>query len=191
MNHRRHLATVVAFAALLGACADAPSPTGAALEAAGTLYSLEGSDAKLEQLARFNAPRSIQIAWARTWIGPEGGRLEFLDFAIEVPAGAVSKLTAFSIHVPVDPDGSEHVVARFGPHGASFDVPVTIELPLSGTSIETSETATVVWWDGQRWVDYGAERSSDGQRLRTTTDHFSEFGTTDDSPSRGMSTSGG
>jgi hypothetical protein len=192
MNHRRHLATAVALVVMLGACADAPMPTeGGALAPAGPVYSNGTSDARLDQLARFNTPPSIHIAWARKWIGPEGGRLEFIGFAIDVPPGAVSKRTAFSIHLPVDPQGAEHVLARFGPHGASFDVPVTIELPYSGTSIATSESATVVWWDGAAWVDFGAEVTADGERLRTTTDHFSEFGTTDDTTSRAISTSGG
>lgn len=191
MNFRRHLATAVALTVLVGACSEARTPTDAALDPAGTMYSSQTSDAKLDALARFNAPPVIHIAWARKWIGPEGGRLEFLGFAIDVPAGAVSKRTAFSIHLPVDPHGSEFVVARFGPHGANFAVPVTIELPLTGTSIETSESATVVWWNGDAWVNYGAEVTADGQRLRTTTDHFSEFGTTDEGRSGGISTSGG
>jgi hypothetical protein len=47
----------------------------------------------------------------------------------------------------------------------------------------------VVWWNGG-WVRMGGTVTADGQRLRTTTDHFSTYGTTD---ARGgtMITSGG
>jgi hypothetical protein len=192
MNHRRHhwIALVAGLALLVGACADVPHPTESAAPE-GALYSSGSSDAKLDQIARFGEQRSIHIAWARTWIGPEGGRLDFLGFAIEVPPGAVSKRTAFSIHLPVDPKGSQHVVARFGPHGASFNVPVTIEFPLAGTSIEGSSEQTVVWWNGSEWEDVGGAPTADGERLRTTTDHFSEYGTTDEVRRGGISTSGG
>jgi hypothetical protein len=192
MNFLRHhrIALIAVVALLFGACADAPHPTESAAPE-GAVYSSGTSDAKLDRIARFSEHRSIHIAWARTWIGPEGGRLDFLGFAIDVPPGAVDKRTAFSIHLPVDPQGSQHVLARFGPHGASFNVPVTIEFPLAGTSIEASAAKTVVWWNGSEWEDVGAEITAGGERLRTTTDHFSEFGTTDQTERGGIITSGG
>lgn len=145
---------------------------------------------RLDPIARFREKPQVTIAWAKKWIGPQGGRLEFQGFAIDVPAGAVSRVTQFSIRLPVDPNGSERVVAEFGPHGSQFAVPVGIEFPLRGTTIETSAFPTVVWWNENAWWDMGGEVTSDGERLRTTTDHFSTYGTTD-ARGGGLSASGG
>lgn len=157
-------------------CTDAGGPTAAA-PAASPLSSAGGVAPDLDVLARFNKKPMVTIAWAKKWIGPEGGRLDFLGFAVEVPPGAVSKVTMFSIKLPVDPNGSERVVAEFGPHGSKFSKPVFIEFPYAGTSIYGSVSPSVVWWNGG-WVDMGASVTTDGQRLRTTTDHFSTYGTT-------------
>jgi hypothetical protein len=35
-----------------------------------------------------------------------------------------------------------------------------------------------VWWN-EGWVDMGASVTADGQRLRTLTEHFSTYGTTE------------
>lgn len=129
-------------------------------------------------LARFRDKPQVTIAWAKKWIGPAGGRLDFMGFAIDVPAGAVDKVTMFSIRLPVDPDGSDHVVAEFGPHAVPFAKPVYIEMPYRGTTIEGTVDPTVVWWNGG-WTDVGGTVTADGARLRTSTDHFSTYGTTD------------
>lgn len=167
------LALVLAAAG--AGCADAGAPLSAN---GGTPSYSAGTSPDLEVLARYRTKPQVTIAWAKKWIGPEGGRLDFLGFAIEVPAGAVDKVTMFSIRLPVDPKGSEHVVAEFGPHGKTFAVPVAIELPYRNTSIETSGSPTVVWWNAG-WVDMGGVLTADGQRLRTLTDHFSTYGTTE------------
>lgn len=178
MNRFRSLALAACAALLVAGCADqtptqpAESP---APEAAVFAQGTAGLD--VSELARFRQRPQITIAWAKKWIGPAGGRLEFQGFAIDVPAGAVSKTTQFSIHLPVDPKGSEHVVARFGPHGASFPVPVAIEVPYAGTSI-SGQAGTVVWGNPStgEWESYGGAPTADGQRLRTTTTHFSTYG---------------
>lgn len=136
------------------------------------------SSGQLTPLARFRQRPQVTIAWAKKWIGPQGGRLDFMGFAIEVPAGAVDKVTMFTIKLPVDPNGSEHVVAEFGPHAVQFGVPVAIELPYRGTTIEGTSSPAVVWWNNG-WVNMGGRVTADGQRLRTSTDHFSTYGTTD------------
>ena len=164
---------------LLGACSEPTQPS-LAVEPENLSFSSAGADSHLAPLARFDTRRSITIAWARKWIGPEGGRLDFQGFAIDVPPGAVDRVTQFSIHLPVDPKGSERVLARFGPHGAQFPTGVVIELPYSGTSIFGNEDARVVWWnpDAKVWEDMGGTVTSSG-RLRTRTTHFSEYGTSD------------
>lgn len=165
----------VAMLVLSTGCADAASPLTAR---AGEPAFNTGAGADLNALARFNTKPQITVAWAKKWIGPEGGRLDFYGFAIEVPAGAVDKVTQFSIRLPIDLHGSERVVAEFGPHAQPFNKPVAIELPYRNTSIEGSATPTIVWWNNG-WVDMGATVTADGQRLRTSTGHFSEYGTTD------------
>lgn len=174
---RLFVALIAAAIALVG-CADSNSPTSPAApgaRAGDASFSVSGSE--LARVARYDSPPSITIAWARKWIGPEGGRLDFRGFAIEVPRGAVSRVTQFSIRLPVDPDAGERVLAEFGPHG-TFAVPVTIELPYAGTSAFGAD-ATVGWWDdeGSMWVDVGGAATDDGERIRTSTDHFSTYAT--------------
>lgn len=169
-------AVLVAFT---GGCADTPVPTAAAPVApSASDGALLTSASSLDILARFNKKPQVTIAWAKKWIGPAGGRLDFQGFAIDVPAGAVGKVTMFSIRLPVDPQGSEHVVAEFGPHGAKFAKPVTISFPYRGTTLEGASAPTVVWWNSGAWVDMGGWVTADGARLSTITDHFSEYGTT-------------
>ena len=165
----------LAVSFLAAGCADAASPLSARQ---GVPAFSTGTSPDVTPLARFRQTPQITIAWAKKWIGPEGGRLDFYGFAIEVPAGAVDKVTQFSIRLPIDPQGAEHVVAEFAPHGKQFAQPVAIELPFRGTTIDGAGTPTIVWWD-DTWVDMGATVTADGQRLRTLTDHFSTYGTTE------------
>ena len=174
---------LVPMLALL-ALADRGVPTALAPAAAPSFG--QGGSPNLASVATFRQRPSVTIAWAKKWIGPEGGRLDFQGFAIVVPAGAVDRVTQFSISLPVDPQGSEHVVAEFGPHNQLFAQPVTIELPFRGTSIEGSTNPTIVWWNDQ-WVDMGASPTPDGLRLKTQTNHFSTYATSDVVTMRGGS----
>lgn len=186
--------TLLALSAAPG-CADRELPVGTAPSptAAAPSLSQGGSSPDLSRVATYRQRPSVTIAWAKKWIGPDGGRLDFQGFAIVVPAGAVDRVTQFSISMPVDPHGSERVLAEFGPHNQLFARPVTIELPFRGTSIEASATPTIVWWN-DAWVNMGASLTSDGLRLKTQTNHFSTYATTSDfvgSRSGTISASGG
>ena len=187
MKSARSLLLLAAALALAG-CADAIAPTaGERALATGR----GGPD--LTRLAKFRTPPSVTVAWAKKWIGPAGGRLEFAGFAVDVPAGAVDRVVQFSIRLPVDPNGSERVLAEFGPHGQTFAVPVTIELPYTGTSIEgDGALPTVLWWDAGigDWADMGGGLTTDGARVGTRTTHFSLYGTTS-LDSGGVTSSGG
>jgi hypothetical protein len=178
----RNLLPALTLLALFAApgCADRELPVGAAPlpTAAAPSFSQGGSTPDLNRVATYRQRPSVTIAWAKKWIGPEGGRLDFQGFAIVVPAGAVDRVTQFSINMPVDPHGSERVMAEFGPHNQLFARPVTIELPYRGTSIEASATPTIVWWN-DAWVNMGASLTSDGLRLKTQTNHFSTYATSD------------
>jgi hypothetical protein len=99
--------------------------------------------------------------------------VDFEGFTLIVPAGAVEKVTMFTIRLPVDPNGSERVVAEFGPH-RTFLRPITIGLPYRNTTVE-GIGAQVLWWDGA-WVPMGGALSADGSQIFTETTHFSEFG---------------
>ena len=153
------------------------SPQGATLARASTTSTstTTAPNESLVNLARFKVKPQITIAWAKAWIGPAGGRMDFVGFTVIVPPGAVDKVTMFTIKLPVDPNGSEHVVAEFGPHNPQFAVPLTIGFPYRGTTIEGDPGASVVWWnDG--WVPMGGTVSANGSQIFTTTTHFSEFG---------------
>lgn len=139
-------------------------------------FSLES--AKLDKLARYqNGPLQITIGLALKTIGPEGGSISLAGFEVIVPPGAVSKATRFSIRLPIDPHASEFVRAEFGPH-QEFAVPVTIRLPLKGTTSEDYTGARVLWWDGLDWIPFETTPTADG-RIEAQTSHFSEYGTED------------
>lgn len=186
---RRLLSLVVPVLLSAGCAAPDSSLTEPELAPGAMVRTTASSEPDLSIIARFSQPRSITIAWAKKWIGPEGGRLDFEGFSVVVPAGAVDKVTQFSIRLPVDPSGTDRVVAEFGPHGAQFATPLTIIFPYAGTSIYGSTSPTVVWWnpDLSVWEDMGATVTADGKRLQTTTPHFSEYGTTDRSGTVTMS----
>ena len=198
MIQRTLLAVAAAAAVMVTGCSDAGSPVETATAPVGPAFAQASStelasSADLDIIARFRTRPSITIAWAKKWIGPAGGRLEFQGFAVDVPAGAVDRVTQFSIRLPVDPNGSERVVAEFGPHGETFAVPVTIELPYVGTSIEgDGGIPTVLWWNAEidDWYDMSGLLTLDGARVATQTTHFSLYGTTSLS-SGGVTTSGG
>lgn len=181
-------ATVVSLTA---GCTDAGTPVDAR---PGDVRSVAAprfaSSSSLDIIAQFRKKPQVTIAWAKAWIGPAGGRVDFEGFTIIVPRGAVDRVTMFTIRLPVDPDGSERVVAEFGPHNVAFARPLTIGFPFRGTSIEGDATnAHVVWWDNG-WVNMGGAVSADGSQVMVQVPHFSEYGTT---TARGgtMLTSGG
>jgi hypothetical protein len=195
MNRPSRFLLLALAAVLHTACTEPSAPVPSEVGAgAAVLASVHAGGPDLSLLATFRSPPSLSTAWVRQWIGPEGGRLELNGFAIDVPAGAVSRTTQFSIRLPVDPRGAERVVAEFGPHEAVFAVPVTIELPYAGTSLEGAlGSGTILWWNPAErdWVDVGAALTADGLRISTTTSHFSLYGVGSLFRSGGVTVSGG
>jgi len=136
-------------------------------------YSFSAS--KLEQLARYQGgAHQPGTEMTVQMIGPEGGAISLDGFQIVVPAGAVERVVPFSIRLPVDPRESEFVRAILGPH-REFLVPVTIRLPLKGTTSEGDNTVRVLWWSGADWIPLESRVTEDG-RIEAQTSHFSEFG---------------
>jgi hypothetical protein len=176
---------------LTAGCSEAGTPVDARPGDARTVAAPRfASSNSLDIIAQFRKKPQVVIAWAKAWIGPAGGRVDFEGFTIIVPRGAVDRVTMFTIRLPVDPNGSDRVVAEFGPHDVRFAQPITIGFPFRGTSIEGDPgNAHVVWWDNA-WVDVGGTVTSDGSQVRVQVPHFSEYGTT---TARGgtMLTSGG
>jgi hypothetical protein len=178
------LAVAASVVSLTAGCTDAGtplSPRAAALSPSGatttsTSESLAAPAEAVVSLARFKVKPQVTIAWAKAWIGPAGGRIDFVGFTVIVPAGAVDKVTMFTIKLPVDPKGSEHVVAELGPHNTQFAQPITIGFPYRGTTLEGDASGTVVWWNNG-WVPMGGTVSADGSQIFTTTSHFSTYGT--------------
>lgn len=185
----RVLLLAATLAVLAQGCTDAPTAPAAAPPPTGTAIS-RAQSGSLDPIARFRRRPSVPEGFARKWIGPDGGRLEFHGFAVDVPRGALPRWTPVTIRLPDDPTGAAHVIAEFGPHGTRFRRPVRLTFPLRGTTIEGSPSPSVVWWDGQ-WVDVGGQVTGGGSRLETWTDHFSEYGTTDSRAGHTVSTSGG
>lgn len=189
----RRLPTLVTLLAAMlciaPACSDLPS----ASAPAATARNSTGGQPDLSRIAVFRKTPNITIGWAKAWIGPEGGRLDFYGFAIDVPAGAVDRPTMFTINLPVDPKSAEHVMAEFGPHNVTFARPVHIELPYGGTSIEGAVSPEIVWWSPESvWVDMGGTITADGARLRVEVPHFSTYATTDTQQrTTGVAVSGG
>jgi hypothetical protein len=143
---------------------------------------------KFDKLAVYETP-VVKLSSALTWkiIGPQGGSLALHGFQMIVPPGAVSRATLFTIHLPVDANGSQFVRAQFGPH-RQFNAPITIRLPLKGTNAEDTD-ARVLWWNGFDWEPFPTVPTSDG-RIETTTWHFSEYGT-EAPPEKGIILIGG
>ena len=182
---------IVATAALLfGAlgCSDGPvTPNQATVRP--QLSTVEGGD--LTKLARYsNGGPQILFGFALRLIGPAGGTVSLAGFEVNVPAGAVAKPTLFTIKLPADKTRAEYVWAEFGPHGQTFAVPVTLTLPYRGTTSEGSPApAHVMWNNDGTWVPFETSVTADG-RIQTKTNHFSEYGTEETEPARGITLAG-
>jgi hypothetical protein len=177
--------TVLALALVAWSCGD-QAPTGPAQP-----RQFSSMSNQYDHLARYQTGQlHLTIAFAMKMIGPDGGQLALAGFELIVPPGAVSKYTLFSIRLPVDLTSSEYVRAEFGPH-QEFAVPLTIRLPLKGTTAENAGDAHILWWNGYDWEPFATTATSDG-RIETQTWHFSEFGTEDpNDPSKGIILVGG
>ena len=194
MRLRRFLSGVVPVLALAAGCAEAGGPFAGAEQAVPVAPRLNiEATAGVQPVASYKQAKAKPAnLWAKAWIGPAGGSVEYYGFRIVVPAGAVSKVTMFTITLPKD--GTVRALAEFGPHNVTFAQPITIELPYAGTTAEGYD-AQALWYDesANAWVDAGGTLSADGQRVKTSVTHFSEYGTAEPASvfGGGTSTSGG
>jgi hypothetical protein len=193
MRLRRFLFGVVPVLALAAGCGEADGPFGGAGQAAPVQPRLATETAlRLTEVHRVAAYKELRAKpanlWAKAWIGPAGGTLSYYGFRIVVPAGAVDKVTMFSLSLPKE--GTERALAEFGPHNVRFAQPITIELPYAGTTSE-GYGAGALWFDesANAWTPVGGTLTADGQRVQTQVWHFSTYGTA--FMGGGMSSSGG
>lgn len=193
MRLRRFLSGVVPVLALAAGCAEAGGPFAGADQAVPVEARLASETTvrvqNVEQVASYKTPKAKPAnLWAKAWIGPAGGSVDYYGFRLVVPAGAVSKVTMFTITLPKD--GTVRALAEFGPHNVTFAQPITIELPYAGTTAEGYE-AKALWYDesAKAWVNVGGGLSADGQRVKTTVTHFSEYGTAETTAAYGGGTS--
>ncbi|HEX8210475.1 MAG TPA: hypothetical protein VF584_09900 [Longimicrobium sp.] len=181
MRLRRFLFGVVPVLALVAGCGEAGGPFGGQGQAAPVQPRLETeTPLQLQNVERVAAYKVIKAKpanlWAKAWIGPAGGTLSYYGFRIVVPAGAVDKVTMFTLSLPRE--GTERALAEFGPHNVEFAQPITIELPYAGTTSE-GYAAAALWFDESTklWTSVGGTLTSDGQRVQTQVWHFSTYGT--------------
>ncbi len=192
MRLRRFLTGVVPVLALAAGCAEAGGPI-AGVDRAVPVQARVADETmprvqNVERVAEYKVAKAKpENLWAKAWIGPAGGAVEYHGFRIVVPAGAVSKVTMFTIALPRE--GTERALAEFGPHNVSFAQPIAIELPYAGTTAE-GFSAKALWYDeaANSWVSVGGTLSADGRRVRTSVTHFSKYGTANTSAPAGTNT---
>jgi hypothetical protein len=176
----------------LSGCAEGRAPTAVVTTSVRTaVTSTTTSGMDLSQVAKFVRPPVDTVGFVKAWIGPAGGRVEFLKkYAIEVPAGAVDRVTAFTIRVRVGKEEQNYAEAEFLPHG-TFNVPVFVEVPYYGTDVYGQSTE-VIWWNSATsvWQPMGGGITADGLRVRTSTSHFSDYGTKAATSASGTFTAG-
>ena len=165
--------------ALVAACGEAGDPLMGAERAVPVSARAADETAlrvrEVEEVAAYRDRRGRpEKLWAKAWIGPAGGTLEYYGFRIVVPAGAVKRTTMFSLSLPRE--GTERALAEFGPHNVTFAVPITIELPYAGTTAEGS-APRALWFDesARAWVGVGGTLTADGRRVKTSVSHFSLY----------------
>jgi hypothetical protein len=181
--NRLSCVVAVALPLLLAACENAPVAPQMRRQ-----YSAE-NNGDLAKVAKFRVALPNEANFASQLIGPTGGSISLAGFSVTVPAGAVTQPTLFTITLPTDPRALKSVMASFGPHGMTFNVPVTLTLPYVGTTAEGGAGIHVLWFDGSDWVALPTDRTSDG-RIQTRTNHFSDYGTEEqDSTGRGVTLS--
>jgi hypothetical protein len=183
MNRIGRVAAVALPLLLFAACENAPVAPQTRPQ-----YSAE-DNADLTKVAKFRIALPNDLSFASQLIGPTGGSISLAGFSVDVPAGAVTQTTLFTITLPTNGRALKSVLASFGPHGTTFNVPVTLTLPFAGTSAEGGTGIHVLWFDGSGWVALPTDRTSDG-RIQTRTTHFSDYGTEEqDSTGRGVTLS--
>lgn len=106
----------------------------------------------------------------------QGGRLELLDVILEVPAGAVSQDTLFSIFIPDD----EKFFNEFGTDGLVFSEPVKVTMSYRGADLSNVDESTIrIGYFNERlgiWEDLVCDVDRESQTVTAYVWHFSAYG---------------
>ncbi|MBD3162619.1 MAG: hypothetical protein GF346_09650 [Candidatus Eisenbacteria bacterium] len=104
-----------------------------------------------------------------------GGTLTAGRYSIEVPAGALDHTMVYSV---TSKEQTGYVICELGPHGVSFDVPVTLRIDLSDLALDPDEQYTVYWFDEEsgEWTDVGGTYDPSTGVLEAELEHFSRYG---------------
>lgn len=136
-----------------------------------------GGPKGLAALAKFTGKPPVTPALALDIIGPGGGSLSLDGFEIVVPPGAVDRNTLFAIRRPLSAFLRQYVVMEIYPHNVTFDVPVTVRMPLAGTTDAGHPDAEPVRWSWTHldWERFDGTETPDG-RIEVAVDQFSIWG---------------
>lgn len=117
-------------------------------------------------------------------VGPNGGTVELEGGGkVEIPRGALNRTTSITIEEVIDPlafDDAQYVQAAgkayaFKPHGTTFAMPITLELPFDDTT-EATEVRLLKLDDEQdiTWQTQVGDTKV-GNKIRLTTNTFSIY----------------
>ncbi|KAI8494515.1 positive regulation of extrinsic apoptotic signaling pathway via death domain receptors protein [Branchiostoma belcheri] len=120
----------------------------------------------------------------RCKVGPEGGELQTTSCTVTVPRGAVTMEAEITCQV-IDPndvtlplDTGEMLVSdiiELGPHGTTFNKPVTVQMQYNNTSLGGNrELAVWVTKDRSQWKELKTSLHSK-DKVAVSVDHFSIF----------------
>ena len=119
------------------------------------------------------------MAWRRA--GPRRCRLRSRGltagrYTIEVPPGALPAPAIFRVTSREPQTG--YVICELAPHGAAFDVPVTLRIDLSDLDLDPTGDYTVYWFDEDagEWTDVGGVYDPEMGVLSSELPHFSKYG---------------
>lgn len=102
----------------------------------------------------------------------QGGTITLGRYTLVVPPHALTRSYAISLR---SCERNGIVGCELHPHGLTFNLPVTLEIDLSGTDVDPYETLSVSCWsdDSDTWNDVGGVFDPATGVLTTNLNHFS------------------
>lgn len=105
----------------------------------------------------------------------KGGTVQIGRYTLTIPPNALGNNQTYEIRYDLsDP----RVVFELYPHGASFNVPVSIDVNMAGTDAANYDDVTLYWFDESldQWVDVGGTWNKSTGILTQQLNHFSQYG---------------
>ena len=105
-----------------------------------------------------------------------GGRIELLDVVLEIPAGAVSNDTTFSIEIP----DVNVFYNEFGTSGLVFNVPVKVTMSYRDAQLDGVDESTIrIAWLNEatgEFEDVDGTVDYENKTITAELEHFSAYG---------------